>query len=57
MTLHERIARCLGWTVKDCQSFSLTTLRELVRDKDVALCAAITATIRDGRHITDKPER
>lgn len=56
MTLHERVARCLGWSVRDCQSFSLATLRELVRDKDAALHAAITATIRDGRHITDKPE-
>jgi hypothetical protein len=30
MRLHERIADHLGWTVAQCQSFSLSALREVV---------------------------
>jgi hypothetical protein len=32
MSLHERVAAHLGWTVPDTQSFSLRSLLELVRD-------------------------
>jgi hypothetical protein len=31
MSLHARIAEILGWTVEETQSFSLATLRDLVR--------------------------
>lgn len=41
-SLHERIAKALGWTVKDVQSFSLPALRELVRDKHPKLAHEIT---------------
>jgi hypothetical protein len=54
MSIHERIAQALGWTVPDTQGFSLATLRELVRDKDPALADEISATIRSGRHITQR---
>lgn len=51
MTLHERIAEVLDWTVPDTQGFSLATLRELVRGKDPALADEVSAVIRSGRHI------
>lgn len=33
MSLHERIAAALGWTVREAEGFSLATLRELVPEK------------------------
>lgn len=32
--LHERVADFLGWSLRDVRSFSLPTLRELVRGTD-----------------------
>lgn len=51
--LHERIARCLGWTVEETRSFSLATLRELIRLKDPALCDEIRLVIQQGLHLTE----
>lgn len=51
-TLRERIAKALGWTVKDTQSCSMMMLRECVRPVDVRLCNEITEYMRSGRYIT-----
>jgi hypothetical protein len=49
--IHDRVAQALGWSVKDTQSFSLSTLREMVRTKDPALAAEISSMIQSGSHI------
>ena len=51
MSLHERIAVLLGWTVAEAQSFSLQTLRELVRPRSSKLAQEITDEVRSGRYI------
>lgn len=45
MTLHERIAKALGWTLADTQSLSLLTLRDLVRPVIPKLAHEITVTV------------
>jgi len=49
--MHERIAKALGWEVKEVQSFSLQTVRELVRRVDPALAEEISEVVRTGSHI------
>jgi len=49
--LHQHIADALGWTIKDVHSYSLATLRDLVRPVDKALSEEITKVIREGGHI------
>lgn len=44
--LHERIAKALGWTVKETQSFSLPTLREMVRSVSPKLAHEITVVMK-----------
>lgn len=56
MTLHERLAEKLGWTVEETRGFSLATLREFVRVKHPKLAAEISEVIRTGRHILDADE-
>jgi hypothetical protein len=51
MSLHERIAAALGWTVKETQSFSLASLRELVRPVSPKLAYELTVTIQTGDYI------
>lgn len=51
-TLHDRIALTLGWSDRDVTSFSLPTLRELVRPVDPSLAAEITEVIALGSHLT-----
>jgi len=46
--LHERIAKCLGWTIEETKSLSLQTLRDLVRPLDVKLTHEITDAIENG---------
>ena len=46
MTLHERIAQALGWTLADAQSFSLLALRDLVRPVDAKLAYEIHEALR-----------
>lgn len=53
--LHERIAKCLDWTVKDVRSFGLTTLQSMVREKDARLYADIAECVRNERHFTSGP--
>lgn len=48
MKLHERIAEALGWTTAAAQSFSMHTLRDLVRPVSPALAEEITAAIASG---------
>jgi hypothetical protein len=52
MSLSERIAKALGWTIGDVQSFNLATLRELVRPVSAKLAAELTELIRTGSYIT-----
>ena len=47
--LHERIAADLGWSWKDVQSFSLMTLRELVKSQK--LKDEISRLVNSGEHI------
>jgi hypothetical protein len=49
VTLHERIAEALGWSLKDVQGFSLQSLRDIVPDPKLkALCSD---AIRSGSYI------
>ena len=57
MSLHERIAAALGWTVAQAQSFSLPSLREMVRPVSAKLAHEITQEIRSGAVIVSKPAR
>jgi len=54
VSLNARIAAALGakWTEKDVRSFSLLTIREMVRVKHPKLAAEITALVASGEHIT-----
>lgn len=48
MNLHECIAKTLGWTVAETQSFSLPALRDLVRPVDSKLAHEITQVMQGG---------
>lgn len=50
-SLCERAAKALGWSEQDAMSFSLPSLRELVRDKDKTLAQDISECLRTGAHI------
>lgn len=54
MTLHERIAEALGWTLAETHSFSLATLRECVRHVNPKLATEIDAVINTGSHIVER---
>ena len=49
--MHERIAAALGWTVSETQSFSLATLREMVRTVSPKLAHEITVLIETGTYL------
>jgi hypothetical protein len=51
MSLHDKIAKVLGWTVADTKSMSLASLRELVRPVDLNLANEISDVIQNGGHI------
>ena len=51
MSLHERIAAALGWTVEDTRSLGLHSLREVVRPISAKLTAEIEHSIRYGSYI------
>jgi hypothetical protein len=53
MTLHERIAEALGWTVKETQSFSFQTLRDLVRPVSPKLAHELTVAIQTGSYLVE----
>lgn len=50
LKLRERIAQALGWTLEDCQGFSLPQLRELVRSKDMQLDSELNDIISNQKH-------
>lgn len=49
--LHGRIAKALGWSMRDVKSMSLASLRALVRKVDPKLADEISQTIQGGHHI------
>ncbi len=51
MSLHERIAKTLGWTVAEAMSFSLPALRELVRSVNPKLAHEISECLHTGQHL------
>ena len=53
--LHERIAKVLGWSVKDAQSLSMASLRELVRPVDPKLAREMDYVIQSGAYIRGEP--
>lgn len=50
MSLNERIAKCLQWSLEDVQSMSLQSLREIVRPIDSALAKMISNAIMSGKY-------
>jgi hypothetical protein len=52
MTIYEKIATVLGWTVDECRTFSLPTLRELVRGTEAE--RNITAIMNGSEYLTDE---
>lgn len=52
MTLYERAAKALGWSLVDVHSFSLQSLRELAREVDPKLAADIGEQIRSAKYVT-----
>jgi hypothetical protein len=55
--LRERIAEALGWKVEDTHSFSLHTLREIVRPVSPKLANELSIVIRDGSYIVGEKHR
>ena len=51
MSLRDRVAQALGWTVEETEGFSLQSLRELVRVSHPKLAAELTEWIRTGRYV------
>src|ERR1700733_1312699 len=50
-SLHARIAAALGWPMRDVQSMSLQSLRDLVRPVDPGLADEISRVVQAGSHI------
>ena len=50
--LKERIAEALGWTVGEVNSFSLQTLREVVRPVAPKLAHELDVAVRSQAYIT-----
>ena len=51
VSLYERIAAALKWSVADVQSFSMLMLREILKPKHPKLAAEVTALVASGGHI------
>ena len=49
--LHERAARALGWSVRDAQSLSMQSLRDLVRPVDPGLAREMDYVIQSGTYV------
>lgn len=56
-SLHERVANALGWTLAEAQSFSLQSLREVVRPVSAKLAHELNVAIRSGSYIVSAPLR
>lgn len=53
--LHDRIAKALGWSVKDTQSMSMQSLRDLVRPVNPSLAQEMDYMIRSGAYGYGEP--
>jgi hypothetical protein len=53
--LHDRIARTLGWSAEDVRSFSMQSLRDLVRPVDPDLAKEMTLVIQSGQYVHATP--
>jgi len=49
--IKERIAKVMGWSRKDVDSFSLPAMREFVKGKDEDLDHELEDAIRSGAHL------
>lgn len=56
-TLHHRIARALGWTLPDIQSFSLPSLREMLRGVNPKLAYEVTCVMRGPDYVMISPNK
>lgn len=58
LSLHERLATELGWSLREVRSFSLLTLRELVRERNPKLAHLITDQIEQliAKHVEQATE-
>lgn len=57
MSIHDRIAKALGWSDAEVRSLSMASLREIVRAADPSLASEISDTIQTGQHVTTNPTR
>ena len=55
--LIERCAEALGWSVRDARSFSIPTLREMVRGVSPKLADELTQAMSGKSYICDEPEQ
>jgi hypothetical protein len=53
--LHDRAAKALGWSVRDVQSLSMQSLRDLVRPVDADLARQMDYVIQSGAYIHGAP--
>jgi hypothetical protein len=53
--LHDRIAKVLGWSMRDVQSLSMQSLRDLVRPVDPDLARELDLMIQSGGYIRGEP--
>jgi hypothetical protein len=51
MSIHERIAAALNWSLNDVRSFSLPALRDMVRPVNPALASEISLALARGSHL------
>lgn len=54
--LHERIAKALGWSTSDVRSFSMQSLRDLVRPVDPNLAREMDYVIQSGAYVRGEPQ-
>ena len=52
-SLHGRIAKALKWNLRDVQSMSLATLRDLIRPISPKLAEEISQGIQNSSHICE----
>lgn len=53
--LHDRIAKAIGWSMKDVQSLSMQSLRDLVRPVDPDLAREMDYAIQSGAYVHGEP--
>lgn len=55
-SLHTRIALALRWSLTDVRSFSLLTLRDIVKHADPSLAEEISRMLLAGTHLIRRTE-